>query len=187
VDNQRLKYKLGEVNAFRADCIISKENLNDKLECVYTRDYESGELYNKGIQKRHKYSAPKVEKTVEANEHKELKKRKGTGGKKLYTKVYAGDLLKLKRDEVSLEMMGFCTFLTPFVEWETGWLVCGYGKKKEFMTQRDIAKELRLGIATVNRVISKLRALGIVVYDGTKYKLSTKFFAKGMVTNEDKV
>lgn len=198
-NNQIVKYEFGEVNVFRADCLISREPLNNTSDYVYVDDYKNGLRYFEGPQKRKRFKLKPNNQVEEVNEPlieekvsvaKELPKEKpknNNGGKYNYVKVYPSRLRELLGKELSIELTGYCLLLTPFMEWETGFLFVGRGKRKRPATKEDFAKELDVSISTIKRVVKKLSALKILSLEDGKYKLNAKFLAKGRKSNEDKI
>jgi hypothetical protein len=201
LDKQTRKWFAREVNAGASLCEYSRENVGEGTEYVYAKDQETGLPVFCGFQKIRRYTPSlrgKFEeiKTIETVGEKKVGKPKavkpkennhGTGGKFTYTKIYTKEFLKIPREQLSFELIGICLHLTTHIEWETGWLVCGRGKNRRFMNQRDIAKSLKISLGATNAIITKLRELKIVVYDDVKYKLDARFFAKGGFNIENKV
>lgn len=198
---QKVKYFTRQVNAGEGECIYGREQIGNDREFVSVRDKETGLPILEGVQKIRRYKAKisgAIEELKEIADVEVVKEKKrgrpkkkpienphGTGSKRAYTKIFTNELLKIPRKKLSFELIGICLCLTKNVEWETGFLVCGRGKNKRFMTQRDIAKALKVSLGTVNGIIGKLKELNILVYDNVKYSLSTKFFAKGRVYGAD--
>jgi biotin operon repressor len=196
LDEQLIKYMTGEANVLRADCLISREKLNNKVDYVYVEGYENGVQYYQGPQKRKAFKFKQSgefeeidEPLIEEKVKPEVKpiKNKGTGGKLAYAKIYTSRLLKIPRKKLNFEILGMCLYLTSFIEWETGFLIIGHGNNKRFMVQKDISKVLKISIRKTNDVIRDLKELGIIIHEEkeNKYRISPAFIAKGRVFNAD--
>lgn len=113
------------------------------------------------------------------------KKPKHTGNKFTYAKVYISEIKKYPKDKLSYEYAGMCLHLATFIDWEGGYLIVGYGKKKRYMERQDIAKALCVSESTVRRFMAKLEELKLLVHDKAGYKMIGKLFAKGREINAD--
>lgn len=113
------------------------------------------------------------------NDDGEVKKPKHTGGKLSYAKIFISEIKKYPKDKLSYEYVGMCVHLAPSIEWDTGILTMGRGKKKRIMNRADIAKELSVSESTVKRFSSKLVELGLMKHDKLGYKMTGNLFAKG--------
>lgn len=182
-----LDYEIGGKRGFRADCFISSEPLNSSVDYVYVDDFKNGKRYFQGPQKRKYFgqipnykpeeSEPLVE---EKKKETEQKKRKvGTGGKIAYAKVYTSRIKAIPRKKLSFEMIGVCLCLTSLIEWETGFLIVGRGKRQRYATKEDLVKELEISLSTVKRYIKKLCEAGVLEVKDNKFRLNAKFIAKG--------
>lgn len=192
--NDVLDYEVGGKRAFPAYCMISSEPLNRTMDYVYVDDFNNGRRYFQGPQKKKHFgkipsydneeSEPLLEekKLVDAP----LKRKKGTGGKISYVKVY-GSRIKEIRGKIGFELIGICMCLAPNIEWETGFLIVGRGKRKKYMTKEDIASELGVSLSTAKRIIKKLTELGVLELRNNKFRLNPKFIAKGMTFDASKV
>jgi len=184
LNNQLAKYLIGDANITRADCLISREQINDKLDYVYVEGYDSGIQFYQGVQKRKPFrrkSDGQIEEVDEplVEEKKSKPKNRGTGGKLSYAKVYISRLVELRKKGLNPELIGICLCLTSCIEWETGFLTVGRGKRRRYMSKEDMAKELKVSISTTKRFIKKLSELGILEIKDKRFKLNTRFIAKG--------
>lgn len=192
MDNQLAKYLVGEVNVTRADCLISREQIDNKHDYVYVEGYETGIQFYQGVQKRKPFRIKPNSETEEANEsliqekkNSKPKPKKSTGGKFAYTKVYVSELEAIPREKLSFELIGVCLCLTSYIEWETGFLIVGRGKRRRYMTKTDLAKKLKVSISTVKRFVKKLEDIRILEDDKKGFRLNARFFAKGRAFNAD--
>lgn len=109
----------------------------------------------------------------------EAVKPKHTGGKLSYAKIFISEIDKYPKDKLSNEHIGMCVRLTPSVEWDTGTLTTGRGKKKRNMNQGDITQALGVSTSSVKRFTKKLVELGLMKHDKLGYKMTGNLFAKG--------
>ena len=197
-NKQVVKYKFGEANVFRADCSISREPLPNGMDYVYVDDYKNGLRYFEGPQRRKRFKLkpnneieeieePLIEQKVSSENGAPKKKPKNNnGGKHNYVKVYPSKLKSLRK-KLNPEIAGLCLLLTPLLEWETGFLIIGRGKRKRPAKKEDLAEELGVSISTIKRYIQKLGSFGALEFDGERFKLNAKFLAKGRAYDEDKI
>jgi len=190
-----LDYEIGGKRGFRADCFISSEPLNSTVDYVYVDDYKNGKRYFEGPQKRRYFrqkpdgqyeqvDEPLVEEKKEAKPKPKPKTSKSTGGKLSYTKVY-GSRLKKMRDKLGFELLGVCLCLTEFIEWETGFLIVGRGKRRRPITKEDLVIEWKVSLSTVKRHIKRLAELEVLKIDEGKFRLNARFLAKGRTFDAD--
>lgn len=192
MDEQLAKYLVGQVNVTRADCLISREQIDNKHDYVYVEGYKTGIQFYQGVQKRKAFKIKQNGDTEEINEplvqeekSSKPKPKKGTGGRFAYTKVYISRLEEIPREQLSFELIGVCLCLTSYIEWETGFLIIGRGKRRRYMTKVDLAKKLKVSLSSVKRFTKKLEDLGILETNEKGFRLNTKFLAKGRAFDAD--
>lgn len=196
-DEQTLKYVTGTANVIRADCLISRERLNSKMDYVYVDDYNNGLRYYSGPQRRKPFKLKptgEIEEDTESlveeikvKEKPKPKDKNNNGGKFTYTKVFVSKMKAIPREKLTLELMGVCLCLASCIEWETGFLIVGRGKNRRRMTKEDIAKELEKSVSTVRRFIAKLSEMNILEESKDGYRMNTEFLAKGRACDASKV
>lgn len=190
MDEQRSKFLIGEVNAMETICVITRERINNKLDYVYVEERDSGIQFLKGVRKNVQFRSKPLSDDETTKEKPKLKPAHipfGTGGKSAYSKVYISKLTEIPRSKLSFDLLGKCILLTTCMEWETGFLTCGKGKRRRYMTQKDIAKSLGIGVSSTSVVIRQLESLEIIFHEKNRYRFNPKIFAKGRVFNADKV
>jgi hypothetical protein len=170
MDKQLLKFMNREVSAVKTMCCIGIEPVPDGGEFVTIRldqlqtDSPLYEFWNNPHRKRRKDGS---------------KQPKHTGGKLSYVKIFISELSKYPKDILSYEYAGMFLQLTSFIEWDTGTLITGRGKKKHRMTQGDIATVLGVDRITVWRFTNKLEELNLLWHDKDGYEMTGNLFAKG--------
>lgn len=178
MDKQLLKFMNREVNVIKTMVTIGREPLNSNTDYLVVDDAEEGIRFIDGFRKRGNY----VKKIPNGEEPK---KKRSTGGKPAYAKLYIKELEKYKNEDLSLELAGVCLRLISFIEWDTGYLVDGRGKRRRYMDKPKIADALSVSLSTARRFLLKLEKLRILTKDSTGYKMSGKLLAKGRVFDAD--
>ena len=186
MDDTSKKYFQRDVNATIMPAIFGRERMGSGKEHITISDPETNSiLYNFF----NKYHPPKpVKKTDDAFSAGDLKpkpKPKHSGNKLVYAKLYISEIKKYPKDKLSYEYAGMCMHLASFIEWDTGYLVIGYGKRKRYMERLDIAKALQVSESTIRRFVPKLEELKLIHFDTTGYKMIGKLFAKGREFDAD--
>jgi hypothetical protein len=173
MDKQLLKFLNKEVSVVETMCSIGVERLEASREFVTIKisDLQT-ESPTYGFWNNPKVHPPK-------SKDEEVKKPKHTGGKLSYAKIFISEIDKYPKDKFSNEYIGMCVRLTPSVEWDTGMLTTGRGKKKRNMTMADISKALSVSDSTVRRFTKKLEEIGLMKCNVLGYKMTGNLFAKG--------
>jgi hypothetical protein len=170
MDKQLLKFMNREVSAVKVMCCIGTEQIADGGEFVTIRvdqlqtDLPLYAFWNNPHRKQRKDGSTQP---------------KHTGGKVSYIKVIIRELRKYSKDMLSYEYAGMLLQLTSFIEWDTGMLMIGRGKKKHRMTRDDIIRELGVDKSTVKRFTKNLKEIGLLRHDKDGYEMTGNLFAKG--------
>ena len=176
MDKQLLKFLNKEVSVVDTMCSIGIDRLDASREFVTIKISQlKTELPTYGFWNNPQTRTPRL-KADEAN------KPKHTGGKLSYAKIFISEIDKYPKDKLSNEYIGMCVRLTPSVEWDTGMLTTGRGKKKRNMTMADISKVLSVSDSTVRRFTKRLEELGLMKCNVLGYKMTGNLFAKGRST-----
>jgi hypothetical protein len=174
VDNQLLRFLNKEVNVVNTSVLIGRERAGEGKEYITITYKDQGQpLYS--FWHKHK-----------RNKGKDVKP-KHTGGRSSYVKAYINKLLEHMKDKVDHESIGVCVHLFPYLEWDTGYLYVGKGKRKRKMTKEDMAKILRVSLSTHTRIMRKLKSTKLMTHDSVGYKFTGGFFVKGAGYHADKV
>lgn len=200
ISKQVVKYASREVNAVRADCVISREELPNGVDYVYVSDYQSGLEFYQGPQKKKQYhqigngfeeiefEEVREEQARQIIERQKEKKNPKSSGKSVYVKVFTKKLIEnLKNKEFTYDLLGICLYLTSFMEWNTGYLIKGRGKNRKYMAQQDLANVLKMSLRSVSSVVNRLDKVGVLSKGEKGYKFRAKFMAKGRAYSEDKI
>jgi len=176
MDKQLLKFLNKEVSVVDTMCSIGVDRLDASREFVTIKISQlKTESPTYGFWNNPQTRTPRLK----ANEANEANKPKHTGGKLSYAKIFISEIDKYPKDKLSNEYIGMCVRLTPSVEWDTGMLTTGRGKKKRNMSQEDITQALGVSTSSVKRFIKKLVELGLMRHDKLGYKMTGNLFAKG--------
>lgn len=99
-----------------------------------------------------------------------------TGGKPAYVKIFPAVAGKSGLD---LYDLGACVKLSLYLDWDTGYLVCGRGKRKRRMEYVELIKVLGLPADVAGAVVNKLKNAGVLVRDPEGWRL-VRVAAKGV-------
>lgn len=167
MDKQLLKFLNREVNYVETMCGIGREPLDERdFMTIKPKELCIDEpLY--GF-----WNSNRTDVKPEKDEAQKPSK------KTYYTKVFIKELIKYPKEKLSYEYMGIYLHLTAFMERDSGYLICGRGKKKRNMSKSDMAKILNISESTVRRLIDKLEELNLIEQDNG-LKILGSLFAKG--------
>lgn len=194
MDKQLLKFLNKEVRYVDTICGVGIEPLGNR-EFVTIKfkelntDVPAYSFWNNPYKKPSKLES-ELESEIELEAEgwlQQKRKPKHSGNKLAYAKLYISEIKKYPKDKLSYEYAGMCMHLASFIEWDTGYLVTGYGKRKRYMKRQSIAKTLDVSDSTARRLISKLEELKLIHLDKTGYKMIGKLFAKGREINENQI
>ena len=179
MDEKATKYFQRDVNAALMSAMFGREKMSSGREHITITDPDTDTILYKFFNKFH---PPKTSKVVDDNldvKPETKPKPKSSGNKLTYAKLYISEIKKYPKEKLSYEYAGMCMHLAPLIEWDSGYLAVGTGKRRKFMERKDIAKELKVSDSTTRRFISKLEELKLIHFDGEKYKMIGKLFGKG--------
>lgn len=178
MDKQLLKFLNKEVNYIDTMCSVGREPLDQGREFMTIKFKEiqtDAPMYQFWHSSRKKAKPSNAEETLE----KPKQERKTNGKKSYYAKVYISEIKKYPKKKLSYEYAGMCLHLTASIEWESGFLIIGRGKKRRNMNKQDIIRILEISDSTFRRFMSKLKELKLMEYDEKGYRMIGKLFGKG--------
>jgi hypothetical protein len=106
-------------------------------------------------------------------------KKRSTGGKPSYMKVYVEKIRELKEAGLSADLVGKVIWLVDNIEWNTGLLYKGKGKNKKYLQFKDLMEIWDIGKTKTAETINKLKNINFLTVEEQGYKLSTDFIQKG--------
>jgi hypothetical protein len=109
---------------------------------------------------------------------------KHTGGRKSYVMLMTKQLRKLKKSEANnkLELIGFITYLSDYIEWGTGRLINKRTKKP--LRYEDLSKITELNNRKLNSIIADLKRLYLLMHTVEGYFLSPIIVKKGQTVKK---
>lgn len=185
MDEKSTKYFQRDVNAVIMPVMFSRERLGNGREYITATDPDTDRILYGFF---NKYRPPKPAKVIELGVEGELDsekkpKKKSSGNKLTYAKLYISEIHKYPKDKLSYEYAGMCMHLATYIEWHDGSLVVGTGKRRKLMERKDISKELGVSDSTTRRFVAKLEELKLISKVGDSYKMIGKLFGKGKEIN----
>jgi len=151
------------VNVTTAQAIFTREETPDKQsEYIHVRDADIEHEYYGFWNKK--------------NESKNPPKKRSTGNKKSYVKLFSEKLTELD-DKLSLRDMGFLVKIVPLIDWDSGALV-GI-RSKEKLTIDDIAAIFGEKKRNTYRLVNPLIDAGVMFKKGQHYYINRAYMAKG--------
>jgi len=154
------KYISGERNAIKDEFILSREKCGSS-EYVQVQHPELPEPIYTFWHTRKKANAPKH-----------------TGGKKPYAMIMIEELIRLMKGGLPAEATGYLIYLTPYIEWGTGKLIYGRGKRQ--MKFADIMKVFGKSYKTTQAIIAKLKDHDLLAYTKEGYFISRELIKRGV-------
>ena len=151
------------VNVTTAQAIFTREESPDKQsEYIHVRDADIEHSYYAFWNKK--------------NENKNPPKKRSTGNKKSYVKLFSEKLAELD-DKLSLRDMGFLVKLVPLIDWDSGALIGNRDKEK--LTIDDIAVIFGENKRNAYRLVNPLIDAGVMFKKGPHYYINRSYMAKG--------
>jgi len=151
------------VNSTVAQAIFSREEAPDKQsEYIHVRDLDIEHSYYAFWNKK--------------NESKTPPKKRSTGNKQAYVKLFNEKLAELA-DKLNYSDMGFLFSLAPLIDWDNGALVDKRNKEK--LTIDDIADIIGETKRNAYKRVNPLISAGVMFKRGSHYYVNRSYMAKG--------
>jgi hypothetical protein len=157
-----MDYLAGKRNVVKDEFVVSREKARDS-ELIYI-------------------SHPKIEKPVYTFWHSRKQNGKSvtpkhTGGKKPYVILMIDEIVKLMDSGLPAEYAGYLLYLTPYIEWGTGRLVCG--RKKRKMKHADLQKVFSRRRQEMLHILAGLKNHNLLTYTKEGYFISRDIVKRG--------
>jgi hypothetical protein len=107
------------------------------------------------------------------------KKKKHTGGKPSYAKIYLKKLRELKETDIDPAICGYMVWLADNIQWSTGLLTKGRGKNLKPLRFDDLMKIFKLSRRSTALKINEMKKFNLISYDSEGYRINKEFIMKG--------
>lgn len=110
---------------------------------------------------------------------------KNTGGKKSYIMLMTKELKKLKKSDVEnkIELIGFLTYMSDYIEWGTGKLINKRTKKP--LKYDDLLQISELNNRKLNTILADLKRLDLLEHTPEGYFISQIIAKKGKTIKKE--
>lgn len=106
-------------------------------------------------------------------------KKRSTGGKRAYVKLYIDKLKELKEQGASPDSLGCLVWLIDNIEWQTGKLYKGRGRNKRSIEFTDFMSIFKLKERQTRQKINELISNNLLKYEDGSYYIASDFMQKG--------
>lgn len=164
MDESLRKYLSGEINAVRAEVVISRERVPNGVQfiSVSTADGLLFSFWHNPKRPAQKEQPPKH-----------------TGGKQPYIMCMVGEVEKLRAQGVVgiEELVGVLVCLGHYIEWSTGRLI--HKRSKEPLKYKDLRTLFTFSNRKLNRILGELKEHDLLFGTSGGYVVSSRFIKKG--------
>ena len=166
MDRELAAFLRGESNVTRLDALLSRETTSDGRQRISIKEFgQQTELYTVWI----------------ASSKPRSKSPKHTGGKKPYLMLMVDEVERLRTKGVKDvgELIGYLVTLGKHIEWSTGRLVKGRGKRKTPMRYADLQAMYGCSNKKLNKMLADMKAHDLLSHTEGGYFVSRRLVKRG--------